>query len=1383
MKDTNEIELRRRTLENNTYESIEDKKLKKITSWRKSQQKFFKNLIYNILSFGILHIISLFHPNLYIKLYCDPSPASECDYFLVENIYGKLTLCPNICRKKDIKELNLPLKDKEDLSTNNKKSELELTKTLLYSFVYKSNVYEYDEKKDEIIPVYMDLSSMTNADILDYFLSGLGTKGIVKKFRERYGKNEYAFNIRLLYLFFLKNEIPSYIIVIIICCIQTVAFNDLNILGVKILIVILFIFVQLINIKVTIINKYKEEFTLDGNKKKIKVKRKYLLKELDDLYIEIEPEELLPGDILFLKENDFVPCDCIIIEGECLANESNLTGKLDIYNKTSIKENKILFNYRANNINILYHGMKIIKTFSKINNNYISVLCINIGPNTYKANQYSNIFYFLERKKEYNYVYNLFGERKIIFYYIIIAIVISQLYGFIFVNLTSLDNAQEDFKRLVARIMLGGLSECLILPYFLTHSFMILLGIFRLQRNDIICFDKSRLINSGKINTIIFNKTGTLSSETIEINGYNIPDFNNQRKGSTVYKKYTPSQSKKLNVQLLNYYIEYFQLKEKINKKKNVTFDFNGLNSSESLLISFLECLISCTNVEKFEIDLFGNKLEKSLFNDLNWDIKPYSNTNNINENNKAKDNYVIKHNNNNNANNSDYILVKKNIYDIFPKNNYKLSESVNNSGIKQLNESSIISNKNNENHTLKRKNDINKTQRTFEILSDIYSSQTGSYKLRIIKKFLINGSRCHSTIVYNFIKKELRFMVKGYPEEIINKCLKSSLPDNLENVISINRKNGLIILICASKILDISNYDDSDELDDYMNDLIFCGFITLRNKIKNRVKYSIDQIKEFDCHMVISSADNEYNCLSAGFNSGLIENNNIFVVEKLGKYNKLFFRKVYSMEAKEGENIKEIKDFDEVSCSSKLTKITKNFDINKAKTKKQIFKSKLINNERENNFDKKNSLSLEKSTKLEDFSEMNRLEDLSNSRISGLQISKKNYDVTSNFKRSKKDFETLKKNKLIQDKKNVNIMNCFQDIEYYHGIFDDFDDLREGIYCISSAAFNFLYQNKKYEGIKYILEKLHKKSKIFFNMSSVDKSRLIDYFRESENNIVLTIGGCDSDLDSIISSNVGISLKNPPNQNMILCHFYFAKKDIINLKNLVVIGRLLYENSILLEIVSFSCAVAVNFYLAGCLSKYLDIKGFLSNQLRFLDLENLILEMISFVGLPKEKIQLIKNKKLLNIYYIVQLVVLLNFKLCSLILLQNLYTVDETLNEEESNEEYINFVFLLCVEFIITSIFAFNNVSFYRKSPFSNIVLVIISLLILLYIILLICLNSSNYNSDVINLTKYSYSDNLIDSISDRNGLLLLLIICFDFIATFLFSTIIYNIFNRYIK
>ena len=77
----NKIKFIKRTIENNTHEVIEDSKLKKITSWRKSKKKFLNNLIYNILSLGTLHIISLFYPNLYLKLYCNPWPPKECDFF------------------------------------------------------------------------------------------------------------------------------------------------------------------------------------------------------------------------------------------------------------------------------------------------------------------------------------------------------------------------------------------------------------------------------------------------------------------------------------------------------------------------------------------------------------------------------------------------------------------------------------------------------------------------------------------------------------------------------------------------------------------------------------------------------------------------------------------------------------------------------------------------------------------------------------------------------------------------------------------------------------------------------------------------------------------------------------------------------------------------------------------------------------------------------------------------------------------------------------------------------------------------------------------------------------------------------------------------------
>ena len=98
-EDEYNIKIFRRTSENYTHEVIEDTKIKKITSWRKSQKKFFQSLILNIFTLGILHIISLFSPSLYIKLYCNRRKPKECDFFLVEDIYGKLTLCKKIYKK------------------------------------------------------------------------------------------------------------------------------------------------------------------------------------------------------------------------------------------------------------------------------------------------------------------------------------------------------------------------------------------------------------------------------------------------------------------------------------------------------------------------------------------------------------------------------------------------------------------------------------------------------------------------------------------------------------------------------------------------------------------------------------------------------------------------------------------------------------------------------------------------------------------------------------------------------------------------------------------------------------------------------------------------------------------------------------------------------------------------------------------------------------------------------------------------------------------------------------------------------------------------------------------------------------------------------------
>ena len=125
-------------------------------------------------------------------------------------------------------------------------------------------------------------------------------------------------------------------------------------------------------------------------------------------------------------------------------------------------------------------------------------------------------------------------------------------------------------------------------------------------------------------------------------------------------------------------------------------------------------------------------------------------------------------------------------------------------------------------------------------LLEDIKKNPINSYKLRIYKRYIKDDNLFSSSIVYNFMTKELRLMVKGVPEEILNKCDINSIPEKFEIITSFFRINGYIIIICATKLLNIEEYNDSLPIDYYIDNLTFCGFIILRNKTKTEIKYSV---------------------------------------------------------------------------------------------------------------------------------------------------------------------------------------------------------------------------------------------------------------------------------------------------------------------------------------------------------------------------------------------------------------------------------------------------------------------------------------------------------------------------------------------------------------
>jgi len=100
--------------------------------------------------------------------------------------------------------------------------------------------------------------------------------------------------------------------------------------------------------------------------------------------------------------------------------------------------------------------------------------------------------------------------------------------------------------------------------------------------------------------------------------------------------------------------------------------------------------------------------------------------------------------------------------------------------------------------------------------------------------------------------------------------------------------------------------------------------------------------------------------------------------------------------------------------------------------------------------------------------------------------------------------------------------------------------------------------------------------------LSSTDKSLLVDHYRESPNNVVCVIGQCEGDADSILSSDVGINLKNPKNMNTILCHYYSNKNDIICIKDIIINGKVFFENNVLLESISLTQFDIFSFGIVG---------------------------------------------------------------------------------------------------------------------------------------------------------------------------------------------------------
>ena len=197
-------------------------------------------------------------------------------------------------------------------------------------------------------------------------------------------------------------------------------------------------------------------------------------------------------------------------------------------------------------------------------------------------------------------------------------------------------------------------------------------------------------------------------------------------------------------MQLVKYYKDY--LNNNINEycnlsyKKDSKFDTNKCSIEKAAQkcceysTLFLESLLSCNNLEKYGMEIFGNSIDSEIFKLMKWDIKA-----DINYNNNIIDSDVDYpyHKTDNASGCSKITYYEKTRNDIFPNNYYKITESIKNKNINQPRNSNNSLNLSNT-RIEEEKGEHRESLLTNNLVeNDISQSHINSYKLRIYKRFI----------------------------------------------------------------------------------------------------------------------------------------------------------------------------------------------------------------------------------------------------------------------------------------------------------------------------------------------------------------------------------------------------------------------------------------------------------------------------------------------------------------------------------------------------------------------------------------------------------------------------------------------------------------------
>lgn len=233
----------------------------------------------------------------------------------------------------------------------------------------------------------------------------------------------------------------------------------------------------------------------------------------NDFWKQIDSNELVPGDVFEIDTSlSVIPCDALLINGECVINESMLTGESVPVSKVSASPEtlKHLKDNLSNSTlakSFLYNGTKLLKMKST-NDEPVMVMVVKTGFSTTKGSLVRSMLF--PKPTGFKFYEDSF---KYIGFMTLIAFV-----GFIYSTYNFIKLGLPKSVMILRALDIITIVVPPALPATLTIGTTF--AINRLKKyHQIFCIAPTRVNIGGKLDVICFDKTGTLTEDGLDVLG------------------------------------------------------------------------------------------------------------------------------------------------------------------------------------------------------------------------------------------------------------------------------------------------------------------------------------------------------------------------------------------------------------------------------------------------------------------------------------------------------------------------------------------------------------------------------------------------------------------------------------------------------------------------------------------------------------------------------------------------------------------------------------------------------------------------------------------------------------------------------------------------